>query len=216
LNIAFAALAASAIPAVAADLYVPSQPLPIIADAGFDWSGAYIGAALGVQGVRVLTDIEGTTDGSGALGGVFAGYTWQQGNVVFGAEIDAEYSGFDRTVPSVPPAWSFNTHVRGQGSLRARLGYAVDTLLFYGTAGLAVAHVGGSTISPTGTVYTDSDVRFGWTIGAGIETAFNQNWFARAEYRYTDLGARDMMFDLSYPGVVVRSHAVRIGVGYRF
>jgi outer membrane immunogenic protein len=59
-------------------------------------------------------------------------------------------------------------------------------------------------------------VRFGWTVGAGLELAMDENWFGRAEYRYSDFGTADMNFDVVYPNVSVRSHAVRAGVGYRF
>ena len=37
-------------------------------------------------------------------------------------------------------------------------------------------------------VVTSAATKFGGTIGAGIETLVAGNWFARAEYRYTDFG----------------------------
>ena len=33
-----------------------------------------------------------------------------------------------------------------------------------------------------------STTRWGWTVGGGIEWAFNQNWSLAGEYRYTDFG----------------------------
>ncbi len=210
------AILMSATPTIAADMYIPTRPLPIISEAGFNWTGAYIGAAIGGQGVRVHTPAEVTIEGTAVVGGVFAGYNWQNDNFVYGAEIDAEYSGFDQNRECGNPLWTCNAHLKGQGSLRARLGYAVDSLLFYGTAGVAVGDVGGSTTDPGGVVFADSHVRFGWTVGAGIEAAFNKNWFGRVEYRYTDFGKRDMMFDIPYTDVEARSHAVRVGIGYKF
>jgi opacity protein-like surface antigen len=35
---------------------------------------------------------------------------------------------------------------------------------------------------------TIDDTRVGWTVGGGVETEVSQNWKARVEYRYTDLG----------------------------
>ena len=68
-------------------------------------------------------------------------------------------------------------------TVRGRVGYAADRVLFYGTAGGAFANmqatVGGVTTSKT---------QAGWTAGAGVEWAFADNWTARVEYLYIDLG----------------------------
>jgi outer membrane immunogenic protein len=202
--------------ASAADLFIPDEPLPILADSPFDWSGAYIGASVGGQGVTAVGPGQATLSGTAVVGGVFGGFNFQSGNLVYGIEADAEYSGFNATVPCTNPAWSCNGYLNAQGSLRARLGYAVESLLFYGTAGVAVGHAGGSTTSPANVVFPDSSVRVGWTVGAGVEAAFTDNWFGRVEYRYTNFGADNLMFDVPYNGVEVSSHAVRAGIGYKF
>ena len=214
--IASAALLLSTVSANAADLYMPSEPMPIYGAAAYDWSGMYLGASLGGQGVRVHAPGEGTVSGTAAVGGIFAGANFQNDRFVYGVEADLEYSGFNTSTPCGNPAWSCNAYVDGQGSIRGRFGFAVDTLLIYGTAGLAIANAGGSTTSPGGQQFSDSSVRFGWTVGAGVEAAFNENWFGRIEYRYTDLGERDMNFDIPYQSVSVTSHAVRAGIGYKF
>lgn len=212
----FAVALLATVPVYAADLVIPDTLLPVYEEAGFDWSGFYVGAAAGAQGVRIFAPGEGTIQGTALLGGIYAGYNVQFDNIVIGAEADLEYSGFNQSQACGNPAWTCNAYVNGQGSIRGRLGYAVDTLLFYGTAGLAIANAGGSTTSPANVVFPDSSVRVGYTVGAGLEVAFNENWIGRAEYRYTNLGARDMNFDLAYPGVEVSSHAVRVGVAYKF
>jgi outer membrane immunogenic protein len=33
-----------------------------------------------------------------------------------------------------------------------------------------------------------TDLRLGWTAGAGVEALLTRNWRLRAEYRFTDLG----------------------------
>ena len=203
-------------PVAAADLYVPTTPDAMVTTSGYDWSGFYIGAAAGGQGVRIFAPGEGTLEGTALVVGAFVGANAQSGNLVFGAEADGEYSGYEGTRACGNPAWSCYGYLNWQGSVRGRVGFAIDTILLYGTAGVAIANVGGSTTSPANVVFPDSQVRVGWTVGAGVEAAFADNWFGRVEYRYTDLGARDMNFDVVYGGVEVRSHAVRAGVGYKF
>lgn len=188
----------------------------MVTSSGHDWSGFYVGAALGGQNLRMNAAGESAFQGTALVGGVFAGGNAQSGNLVYGAEVDAEYSGFDVKSACGNPAWTCNRNLNWQGSVRGRFGFAVDTLLFYGTAGLALGNVGGATTSPANVRFADSQVRAGWTVGAGIEAAFAEHWFGRVEYRYTDFGSRDMTFDIAYPGVPASSHAVRAGIGYKF
>lgn len=208
-----AILAAS--PALAADyLYQPD-----VVEYGYSssgWSGQYIGASLGGQRTRINIPGHGVLEGLGLIGGVFAGVNFEQEGWVFGAEADAEWSGFEQSMTCTNPAWTCKGYLNAQGSLRARIGFAVDSFHVYGTAGLALAHVGGSTVSPTNVEYPNSYLRAGWTAGVGAEVAFSDAWFARAEYRYTDLGTADAWFDVGYPDIGVTSHAVRAGLGYRF
>jgi outer membrane immunogenic protein len=93
-------------------------------------------------------------------------------------------------------------------SFRGRAGFAVNQALFYVTGGGAVAEIGGSRTTvvngpgiglPAGTfVATNggSSTRWGWTVGGGIEWAFNQNWSVAGEYRYTDFGNRGTTFNI--------------------
>lgn len=203
-------------PALAADAFLPYQPEPYYEVSGGDWGGQYLGATLGGQRTRIVVPGQGTLEGNGFIGGLFAGYNVHQDAMVYGVEADAEWSSFDQSMACTNPAWTCRGYVNFQGSLRARLGVATDTFHLYGTGGLAVGHAGSSTTSPANVEYPDSSLRIGWTVGAGAEVAFNENWFGRAEYRYTDLGSRDMNFDVVYPDVAVTSHALRAGIGYRF
>jgi len=93
------------------------------------------------------------------------------------------------------------------GTARGRFGYLVTpSLLAYGTGGLAYGHVGASTAitqsnndavffpaTPIQTVAatagTFSQMRYGWTVGAGAEWMFMANWSAKIEYFYYDLGS---------------------------
>ena len=61
-------------------------------------------------------------------------------------------------------------------------------------------------------------------MGAGIETAVGGNWFARAAYRYADLGTSSFTIARNNPGasvstdfdVALRTHTVIFGIAYKF
>ena len=79
-------------------------------------------------------------------------------------------------------------------TVRSRLGLAMDRSLFYVTGGLAVGNERFSqfflhTASGTFEAGSSSDTRVGWTVGAGGEYAFTNNWSVKAEYLYVDLGS---------------------------
>jgi outer membrane immunogenic protein len=70
-------------------------------------------------------------------------------------------------------------------------------------------------------VVTNAATKFGGTIGAGIETLVGGNWFARAEYRYTDF--RPSGFTITRGVVAIdnfdvalRTHTATFGVSYKF
>ena len=57
-----------------------------------------------------------------------------------------------------------------------------------------------------------SDVRLGWTAGAGVEYALNQNLSVKAEYLYVDLGSDILVLD----DVKFSAHLLRGGINWRF
>lgn len=97
-------------------------------------------------------------------------------------------------------------HVDWMASFRGRIGFAADRALFYATGGAAVAGIGATTTTvvngpgialPAGTFSSPgsgSTTRWGWTLGGGIEWAFNRNWSLGGEYRHTDFGTRGVTF----------------------
>ena len=151
---------------------------------------------------------------SGVIGGGQVGYNWQVNQFVLGVEADAVGTGLhgstgsaSRTFgPPIIPVTVTQTvtvdfgKIDWMASFRGRAGFAVDHALFYVTGGGAVAEFGGSTTTlidgpgiglPAGTFVASnggSSTRWGWTVGGGIEWAFNQNWSVAGEYRHTDFG----------------------------
>ena len=115
------------------------------------------------------------------------------------------------------------------GTVRGRLGFAVNNWMFYGTGGLAYAdvrHTVTTSFAATGGAVltgTSDDTRFGWTAGAGFEWGFVPNWSLKAEYLYYDLGdttvtGRTALFPAFTTSTTFENtgHIARVGINYRF
>jgi outer membrane immunogenic protein len=101
-------------------------------------------------------------------------------------------------------------------TVRGRVGYdGWTSWMPYFTGGVAFGNVEVST--PVGTV---SDTSTGWTVGAGVEYAFLNNWSAKLEYFYVDLGsATCTAATCGLPAdatVDFTANVVRAGLNYRF
>ena len=58
----------------------------------------------------------------------------------------------------------------------------------------------------------------GWTVGGGVEVGITQNWSAKLEYLYVDLGSHQM-FNVTptLPETVsFTANIIRGGINYRF
>lgn len=191
-----------------------------------NWSGAYIGVEAGYgwggdsyNYTPASTSVDVHADGF--LGGVTAGYNWQHDRFVFGLEGDISYSAMKDSEHSAlleAPCYieGCTAKVDWFGTGRARVGYAFENFLPYATGGFAVGHVKGSADNGAcGFISCDySDTRWGWTAGAGIEWAMNQQISLKAEYLHVDLGKPD--FTASTVTTDVKFDAVRIGINYHF
>ncbi len=192
-GVALAALFVAA-PAIAADVpvrqqqpYYKAAPAPV-----FNWTGFYFGGHVGYGWGDA--DLAATGNVDGFLGGLQAGYNWQfSRNIVFG--IEADISGTDMNNDNAAAA-----HIDYLGTLRARLGYAWDRSMLYGTGGLAW-----NRSSNLG--FHDTDT--GYALGLGFEWAFAPSWSAKVEYMYynfdnvTTIGNTDIS-------------TIKLGLNYRF
>ncbi|CAM5777008.1 membrane protein [Labrys miyagiensis] len=260
--IAAIAAAGSMGTALAADLSpAPVEPAP--PPAAYNWTGFYAGANLGWGWGDIKTsDNTVTTSGAlvgiapgtfdppatflganskshddGFLGGAQLGYNYQIDQWVIGAE--ADYQGIDIKTDSAflgsaaGPYYQTSAKLESFGTLRARVGYAWDDLLAYGTAGLAVgqgkaslAVQGGVPGAFTGPRYSDDDTEWmvGFAVGAGLEYAImHSNWSVKAEYLYADFGKKDFRFSFAGTGGDsarskghVTASLARLGLNYRF
>ncbi len=142
--LAASAFLAVSFPALAADLppYSPPpyyQPTPI-----FTWTGAYIGAdaAFGFGHFTNGGDpYFGNADGG--LFGITAGYNYQSGPLVAGVEGDISFGGISGSGSPYDNV-SANGNVNGEGSIRARFGYAFNHTLIYITGGYTGANLKGA------------------------------------------------------------------------
>ncbi|WP_199580847.1 outer membrane protein [Bradyrhizobium sp. MOS003] len=175
--------------------YTVNQPLN-----AYSWAGPYLGANLGYEWGSVSNN---PAKPAGFVGGVQAGYNFQNGPWVFGVEGDIQAAGADDTFAP----WKFSNP--WFGTLRGRAGYAFSNIMFYGTAGLAFGELRAQTFG-----WTESHTTAGWTIGAGAEVGFAPNWSAKLEYLYIDLSSSQ--FAITGVSNGYSASVVRAGVNYHF
>jgi outer membrane immunogenic protein len=220
------ALVAATTPALAADLApVPVEPVaPIVLP--LDWSGLYIGAQVGYAWNSADTEFPGgggpvlNPDADGVVGGIYVGYNAQFGQFVVGVEADAEASGASGDAGDDFFNSNSDLDENWQGSVRARLGYAINNFMPYITGGVAFSDwdVDAGTFLPPRVTDSYSETFTGWTIGGGLEVAVTPNVIARIEYRYTDFGNETTDIDLApfEHEVDLTNSTVRVGIAYKF
>ncbi|WP_410823029.1 outer membrane protein [Methylobacterium oryzisoli] len=213
----------------------------------------------GVQGVGIFAFRDRATEGF--VGGGQIGYNYQftpGAGFVVGIEADAQYVDFGRDrnnfaafftpgATLVPGTRVFNpSGLSGLdffGTVRGRLGYAFDRVLFYGTGGFAYGSGGGTNFG----LPNNDDFRTGWTAGGGIEYALPTDSFLnffrsnavtlKVEALYVNLDRNSLNgafavtgngtvvnaalpFSIAVPGVFNRRNdefvVVRAGLNYKF
>lgn len=261
--LAACALGLSAGSAFAEDSVSLAQRPASASGPSFDWSGVYAGVNVGYGWGDIDTSDNSITttgplvglprgtftpavtyggddssvDAKGWLGGVQIGFNHQIGAWVLGIEADYQAIDFDDSNSFLGspagPYYQTRAEVESFGTVRARIGYAFDNLLLFGTGGLAVGEAearlsiqGGVPGAFAGPRYTDtaSETMVGYAIGAGAEWAIaNSAWSLKAEYLHVDFGSK--RFDFSFPATggdtattrgKVDLDIVRVGLNYRF
>lgn len=200
------------VPAFAADAVMEEPPAPAapMEEPPLNtWTGPYAGVTVG-YGFAGSTDVgapfNNEIDTDGFLAGGFAGYNYQVGNMVAGAEADIGYSWEDGSNAGL------NTDSGVEGSLRARLGYVVSpNILLYATAGGAAKD-----LEVSGGGVSDSNTMIGWTAGAGADIMVTENIFGRVEYRYTDFGSDTFNTAGGPADVDDKNNRINFGLGVKF
>ena len=187
----------------------------------YDWTGCYVGAEAGggVLGDSFAFNLNG---GGGILGGQI-GCNVQRGQVVFGLEGEAAWSGLAYSFNSANAGGSSDITGRNRWSadLAGRAGVAVDRALIYGTVGVARGAFAVSETSSDGIFNQNaSGVLTGVVFGGGLEYAFAPNWSVKLEYDYVGYLGRTLSFNTVARApfdftVSAETNIVKAGVNYR-
>jgi outer membrane immunogenic protein len=225
-TVALIALGAT-VPALAADM--AARPYTKAAPAAYapiyNWTGFYIGGHVG--GAFGGSDgFIGTTNNNNDgrfLGGLQVGADYQFApNWVLG--IEGQYSWLGSSNNSVAftgTAFTYNHNQRGLGSVTGRLGYTWGPALLYVKGGYAYSDYSESLTTPAGpAAFTvNGNHHDGYTVGAGLEYMFAQNWSGKVEYQYYDFGKTSFVTPAPLPAFGStrnEEHTVKAGLNYRF
>jgi outer membrane immunogenic protein len=182
---------------------IPSAPESVdVAPAG-NWEGAYIGGKLTHQWGKMKQNDD--YDATGFGGGIYTGYNKQDGQIVYGAETDLNFSSIDSTRNGVESDQGLN------GSLRARIGYDVSPALVYATGGIAATN-----LEVSDKTSDSNKTLLGATIGAGVETKITEQITARTEYRYTNYQTQTFNLDSGAKDRGLDEHQINVGLGLKF
>ncbi|MGH6789978.1 MAG: outer membrane protein [Pseudolabrys sp.] len=196
------------------------QPAPV-----GEWTGFYIGGNLG-YGAAGLTDdapLAITSNMTGVIGGVQAGYNYQIDRVVLGIEGDIQASGqstsYSRTLPIVGN-FTVSQRIPYFETLRGRIGYAFNCgcVMAYGTLGIAYGAYEPSA-SALGATVSGHYTKPALALGAGVEWMVTKGWSAKLEGLYLDTGNIGSPVNLPGVGEVhmrVRDAIMRLGLNYHF
>ncbi len=198
--------------AMAADLpeeiAPPPAPTAPVEAQDYDWSGAYLGANLGL-GFRGDFDNDANLDldtGFGFIGGGVAGYNHQINKFVVGVETDVNYTTLGAD------AGTLEADLNLLGSATARIGYTpVDRVLTYFEGGYAFGL--SDVTTPTG---SDDNFHNGYVVGAGAEYAITDNILSGVEYNYTDLADASVQTGATTTNTDFSGHSVKFNMKYKF
>jgi outer membrane immunogenic protein len=186
---------------------------PAIASPVYDWTGFYVGAAVGAgEVVHKLSEslgpfhVEANGYGTdGVFGELDAGYDHDFGKFVAGIMVDGTLSGISSHDDSAKLKMDYGFDILG------RLGMKVNpSTLAYVLGGYSWGHFKAEDVADS--IDWSSN---GFSVGGGLETAIATNTTLGIEYRYTQYAKEDFDF---IPGSELEpsSHTVRVGLKYKF
>ena len=231
MNIRFSVAAGVALflatPAVAADLQLATVDYPVVYEQpSYDWTGFYVGVVGGAAGGDFNFsvddfDLDLDITAGGLLGGIQVGGDYQMDNFVIG--IVADIAATDITGGIEVAVGGFDADINSRltylGTVRGRLGYAMDEFLVYAHGGLAYGHTEQTVDSSIGSVDDlPGGDHTGYQVGAGVEYAVTENISFQTEYAFTSLGNDNIEPD-GFPIEIDHSlafHSVKAGVNFRF
>ena len=225
-----AALIAFAAPAFAADMPARTYtkaPAYTAPEAVYNWTGFYIGGHVGgaFGGNNGFLGTTNNGDNGRFLGGLQAGADYQFApNWVVGIEGQYSWLGSNNNAVAftgLGTGYVYTNNQRGLGSVTGRVGYTWGPALLYVKGGYAYSDYSQSlTLLGVPQVFAlNSSHHDSYTVGAGLEYMFAQNWSAKVEYQYYDFGKTNFVT----PAVLTAfgstrndEHTIKAGLNYRF
>jgi outer membrane immunogenic protein len=178
-----------------------------------DWTGFYAGGSLSYDTIEIndLSFGDGPVDITSTSPGFFAGYNFQSGNLVYGAEIlvisqsgDADDGNFLR------PATA-----DGSTQFRGRIGYVYGDVLPYLALGATRTRIEADHEGNGDDVDLAYDLASGTSIALGADWAVNEKSFVRFEVEKTSYSDDTLLFYRNDPHDYSLD-ATRISVGYAY
>jgi outer membrane immunogenic protein len=204
--------------------------VPVAAWTGF-YAGVNGGYASGAYDDQLSDSLVpfGGLKPEGGFGGGQIGYNWQgfsHPNLVFGIEADIQAADISDSATDIFGG-KYESKVDWLGTVRGRLGYALDRTLVYATGGLAYGGVSNRNWGYSGELPYDfhkETTATGYVVGGGLEYKITPAWSFKGEYQYINLGKNDPV-DALYGAFSSSSttklsddafHTVRVGLNYHF
>lgn len=201
-----AAIAASLLTVTSVHAGGTTQPVPTgqtVVPVTLDWSGAYAGLSFAAVDPRATSTIGAANNDpldEDTAFGVFGGYLFQSGALVYGAEIG--YTSYGGQFVNFP-AFTIEDILE----VRGRVGYATGRLLLSASIGYARQEY----VDPFTPTSIDMD---GITYGLGLDYAVTDRVFVGLEYVVRDIeGAVTQPFPTQ---MGVEDESLRLRVGLRF
>jgi outer membrane immunogenic protein len=220
-TVALIALGAT-VPALAADLAArPYTKAPAyVAAPIYNWTGFYIGGHVGgaFNGNNGFSGVATNNNDGKFLGGVQGGYDYQFApNWVLGIEAQYSWLGNSNNNVVFPGAYVYSSNLKGLGSVTGRIGYTWGPALLYVKGGYGFADFNQSVVGPTA-IAINGGGKDGYTVGAGLEYLFTQNWSGKVEYQYYDFGKTSFATAplAAFGSTRNDEHTVKAGLNYRF
>jgi opacity protein-like surface antigen len=177
------------LPALAEDTSSPAE---------VDWSGYYVGAAIGTpNGTNTwevhnlaLELVPGKWSGTSVV--LSFGRDWQVGRLTYGGlfTLDAGLVAASPNSAFFFTCSNCQTTVEDLKAIKGRVGLAAGASHFFATGGYAQAHVGATNVG--GAVPINNDTLDGWTLGVGVERRIGEGLSLALTYDHFDLGALDL------------------------
>src|ERR1700676_1153363 len=183
---------------VALGATVPALAADLAARPAYTKAPAYVQPIYNWTGFYIGGHIGGAFDGSNGFIGTNS--SSNNGRFLGGLQIGADYQFAPNWVLGVEGQWSW---LGNNNNGIAFPGYSESLTLFGVPQAFAL----------------NSSHHDGFTVGAGLEYMFAQNWSAKAEYQYYNFGKTNFLAPLPLPAFGSTrndEHTFKVGLNYRF